>query len=53
MKKTSISYKTSNLLIENLKKQENIEVLKKENFIISLFGKKKYSDVYFHSVNLD
>ncbi|MDY3204423.1 MAG: glycosyltransferase [Arcobacter sp.] len=53
MKKTSISYKTSNLLIENLKKQENIEVLKKENFISSLFGKKKYADVYFHSGNLD
>ena len=53
MKKTSISYKSSNLLIENLKKQENIEVLKKENFISSLFGKKKYADVYFHSGNLD
>lgn len=53
MKKTTISYKSSNLLIENLKKQENIEVLKKENFISSLFGKKKYADVYFHSGNLD
>ncbi|MDD3008315.1 MAG: glycosyltransferase [Arcobacter sp.] len=53
MNKTTISYKSSNLLIENLKKQENIEVLKKENFISSLFGKKKYADVYFHSGNLD
>jgi len=53
MYKTTISYKSSNLLIENLKKQENIEVLKKENFISSLFGKKKYADVYFHSGNLD
>jgi hypothetical protein len=53
MNKTTISYKSSNLLIENLKKQENIEVLKKENFISSLFGKKKYADVYFYSGNLD
>lgn len=49
----TISYKSSNLLIEELKKQENIEVLKEGNFLTSLFNKKKYADVYFHSGNLD
>lgn len=53
MNKTTISYKSSNLLIEELKKQENIEVLKKGNFLTSLFNKKEYADVYFHSGNLD
>jgi hypothetical protein len=53
MNKVSISYKTSNLLIEELKKQENIEFLKKQNFLLKLFSKKKYADVYFHSGILD
>lgn len=53
MDKITISYKTTNLLIEKLKQQENIEVLKQSNFLISLFSKKKYADVYFHSGSLD
>lgn len=51
--KTTISFKSTNTLIEELKKQENIEIIKEGNFITSLFSKKKYADVYFHSGNLD
>ena len=53
MTKTTISYKTSNILIRKLEKQENIETLKKSNFLFSLFNKKKYADIYFHTGNLD
>ena len=51
--KTTISFKSTNTLIEELKKQENIEILKEGNFLTSLFSKKKYADVYFHTGNLD
>ena len=51
--KTTISYKTTNILIEKLKKQENIEVIKNKNFLKKLFSKKRYADVYFHSGSLD
>lgn len=53
MIKTTISYKTKSILIEELSKQSNIEVLKEGNFFINLFSKKKYADVYFHSGSLD
>ncbi|MFY9090209.1 glycosyltransferase [Arcobacter aquimarinus] len=53
MDKITISYKTTNILVEKLKQQENIEVLKQSNFLVSLFSKKKYADVYFHSGSLD
>lgn len=53
MTKTTISYKTKNILIDELSKQANIEVLKEENFFMNLFSKKKYADVYFHSGSLD
>lgn len=53
MTKTTISYKTSNILIRKLETQENIETLKKSNFLFSLFTKKKYADIYFHTGNLD
>ena len=53
MNKTTISYKSTSLLIEELKKQENIKVLKKSNLLSSLFSKKKYADVYFHTGVLD
>ena len=48
-----ISYKTKNILTDELSKQHNIEILKEAGFIKSLFTKKKYADVYFHSGNLD
>ncbi|MFW2578685.1 glycosyltransferase [Aliarcobacter butzleri] len=51
--KTTISYKTTNVLINELKKQENIEVIKNKNFLKKLFSKKRYADVYFHSASLD
>ena len=51
--KISISYKTKNILIDELSKQDNIEILKESGFIKSLFTKKKYADVYFHSGILD
>ena len=51
--KTTISYKTTNILIEKLKKQENIEVISNKGFFRKLFNNKKYADVYFHSGNLD
>ena len=53
MNKTTISYKSTNILIEKLKQQENIEVLQQSNFLFSLFSKKKYADVYFHWGVLD
>ncbi|CAM3619124.1 glycosyltransferase [Arcobacter aquimarinus] len=53
MDKITISYKTTNILVEKLKQQENIEVLKQSTFLVSLFSKKKYADVYFHSGSLD
>ncbi|MBY0540892.1 MAG: glycosyltransferase [Campylobacterales bacterium] len=53
MNKITISYKSTSLLIEELKKQENIKVLKKNNLLSSLFSKKKYADVYFHTGVLD
>lgn len=51
--KITISYKSTNILIEELKKQDNIKVLKKESFLASLFGKKNFPDIYFHTGNLD
>ncbi|MCT7537942.1 glycosyltransferase [Aliarcobacter butzleri] len=51
--KTTISYKTTNILIEKLKKQENIEVISNKGFFKKLFNNKKYADVYFHSGSLD
>lgn len=51
--KTTILYKTKNILIEELEKQSNIEVLKEKNFFFNLFSEKKYADVYFHSGSLD
>lgn len=51
--KTTILYKTKNILIEELEKQSNIEVLKEKNFFLNLFSEKKYADVYFHSGSLD
>ncbi len=53
MIKTTISYKSTNLLIEKIKKQGNIEVIKDGNFFSNLFSKKKYANVYFHSGILD
>ena len=53
MIKKTISYKSTNLLIEKIKQQENIEVIKEGSFFSKLFSKKKYADVYFHSANLD
>lgn len=51
--KTTILYKTKSILIEELEKQSNIEVLKEKNFFFNLFSEKKYADVYFHSGSLD
>jgi hypothetical protein len=51
--KTVILYKTKNILIDVLSKESNIEILKETGFIKSLFSKKKYADVYFHSGSLD
>ena len=51
--KTTISYKTNNILIDALSKQDNISILKDANFLLKLFAKKKYADVYFHSGVLD
>ena len=53
MIKKTISYKSTNILIEKLKKQSDIEVIKEGNFFSKIFSKKKYADVYFHTGNLD
>lgn len=51
--KITISYKTKNILIDELIKQENIQVVKKVSLFKTLFSKKKYADIYFHSGLLD
>ena len=53
MNKTTIFYKTKNILIEKLEKQSNIEVLKERNFFAKIFSAKKIPDIYFHSGSLD
>lgn len=53
MKQTTVYYKTSNTLINNLKHRDDIKILKKPSFLTKLFSKKRYSDIYFHSGELD
>ena len=53
MKQTTVYYKTSNTLINNLKHRDDIKILKKPSFLIKLFSKKRYPDIYFHSGELD
>ena len=53
MKQTTVYYKISNTLINNLKHREDIKILKKPSFITKLFSKKRYPDIYFHSGELD
>lgn len=53
MNRTTIAYKSKNILIDELIKQPNIEVLKEKNFFSNLFLKKKYADIYFHTGILD
>ena len=53
MQKIKISYKSKNILIDELIKQSNIEVLKEKNFFSKLFSKKEFPDIYFHSGVLD
>lgn len=53
MKQTTVYYKISNTLINNLKHRDDIKILKKPSFITKLFSKKRYPDIYFHSGELD
>ena len=53
MNKTTIFYKSKNILIEQLEKQSNIEVLKEKNFFSKIFSSKRFPDIYFHSGILD
>ena len=53
MNKTTIFYKSKNILIEKLEKLSNIEVLKEKNFFLKFFSTKKFPDIYFHSGVLD
>ena len=53
MKQTTVYYKISNTLINNLKHRKDIKILKKPSFLTKLFSKKRYSDIYFHSGELD
>ena len=53
MKQTTVYYKISNTLINNLKHRKDIKILKKSSFITKLFSKKRYPDIYFHSGELD
>ena len=52
MDKITISYKTTNILIEELKKTRKYWNIKEGNFLV-LYFLKKYADVYFHTGNLD
>lgn len=53
MKQTTVYYKVSNTLINNLKHRDDIKILKKPSFLTKLFSKKRYPDIYFHSGELD
>ena len=53
MKQTTVYYKTSSTLINNLKHRDDIKILKKPSFLTKLFSKKRYPDIYFHSGELD
>lgn len=53
MKQTTVYYKISNTLINNLKHRDDIKILKKPSFLTKLFLKKRYPDIYFHSGELD
>ncbi len=53
MHKTTISYKSKNILIEKLEKQSNIEVIKAKSFFSKLFSKKQHADIYFHTGSLN
>jgi len=52
--KTSIFFRNKTNLINELQKDERIEVLKKQSLFQKLsFFKKEYADIYFHSGALD
>ena len=53
MKQTTVYYKISNTLINNLKHRKDIKIIKKPSFLTKLFSKKRYPDIYFHSGELD
>lgn len=53
MKQTTVYYKISNTLINNLKHRDDIKILKKPSFLTKLFSKKRYPDIYFHGGELD
>ncbi|QNM92789.1 glycosyltransferase [Aliarcobacter cryaerophilus] len=53
MKQTTVYYKISNTLINNLKHRDDIKILIKPSFLTKLFSKKRYPDIYFHSGELD
>ncbi len=53
MKQTTIAFKATNILIEELKKQKNVKILKEKGFFASLFSKKEFADIYFHSGSLN
>ncbi len=53
MKQTTVYYKISKTLINNLKHRDDIKILKKPSFLTKLFSKKRYPDIYFHSGELD
>ena len=48
MKQTTVYYKISNTLINNLKHRDNIKILKKQSFLTKLFSKKTYPDIYLN-----
>lgn len=48
-----IHYKSSNSLINEIKKQENIKLYKEPNSFLKIFKKPSYPDIFFHSGNLD
>ncbi|WP_418179819.1 glycosyltransferase [Aliarcobacter lanthieri] len=53
MKKKTIYFKSINSLIQSLQKRADIEILKEPNYLIKLFKKQTFPDIYFHSGNLD
>jgi len=49
----TVYFKSMNLLAKEIKKKDNIEVFKEQNYLVKLFKKEIFPDIYFHSGNLN
>jgi len=48
-----VYFKSMSLFAKEIKKKDNVEVFKEPNYLIKLFKKEIFPDIYFHSGNLN